>query len=138
MLGLSLPAKYAPKIKHPSSRPSPVLAHSIHSLLCYTHLQPSCILLALWYISRLPVAFNWDGDGLQPREIQFRSELFSGEEFSRYISDQEPNTIEARIVFRVVLLGCMLANKWLDDHTFSNKTWYVVDCSDLTCRINSY
>jgi len=28
--------------------------------------------------------------------------------------------------FRLIVLGCMLANKWLDDHTFSNKTWHSI------------
>ena len=36
-------------------------------------------------------------------------------------SDRE--TLETNTPFRLVVLGCMLANKWLDDHTFSNKTW---------------
>jgi hypothetical protein len=30
---------------------------------------------------------------------------------------------ETHALFRLVVLGCVLANKWLDDHTFSNKTW---------------
>ena len=47
------------------------------------------------------------------KEYQFRLELFG--------EDERP--AEAHAPFKVFLLGCMLANKWLDDHTFSNKTW---------------
>ena len=28
--------------------------------------------------------------------------------------------------FRLLLLGIMLANRWLDDNMFSNKTWFVI------------
>jgi hypothetical protein len=34
--------------------------------------------------------------------------------------------LEAHAPFRLLLLGVMLANKWLDDNTFSNKTWYAI------------
>ena len=37
----------------------------------------------------------------------------------------ERDALELNAPFRLFVLGCMLANKWLDDHTFSNKTWYV-------------
>ncbi|KAJ7667733.1 hypothetical protein DFH06DRAFT_1267857 [Mycena polygramma] len=91
----------------PSSPPS-YLANAIHSVLLSTLLQPSAVFLAIWYIVRLPVYF--DAVALNAdyvKELRFR------------------DANEASAPFRLVVLGCMLANKWLDDHTFSNKTWYV-------------
>jgi hypothetical protein len=54
------------------------------------------------------------------KEARFRLELFGLTEWQDSGSFQ---AAEAHAPFRLVLLGCMLANKWLDDHTFSNKTW---------------
>ena len=54
-------------------------------------------------------------------ESDFRDELF-GEDQS-FTPAGEWGLLEFRVPFRLILLGCMLANKWLDDHTFSNKTW---------------
>lgn len=63
---------------------------------------------------RLPVYIGPVPFGAElTKECQFRLELFG--------EDERP--VENHAPFRVFLLGCMLANKWLDDHTFSNKTW---------------
>ncbi|KAH7887970.1 hypothetical protein F5I97DRAFT_931619 [Phlebopus sp. FC_14] len=98
------------------------LASSVHSLLMSTLLQPSAILLALWYIVRLPVYFGAAGLGLEHvKERRFRAELFGD---NRNNIDGE--TVEGTATFRLIVLGCMLANKWLDDHTFSNKTWHTI------------
>ncbi|KAG1758166.1 hypothetical protein EDD22DRAFT_1000042 [Suillus occidentalis] len=35
----------------------------------------------------------------------------------------EMDEVVTNATFRLIVLGFMLANKWLDDHTFSNKTW---------------
>jgi hypothetical protein len=79
-----------------------------------TLLQPSAIFLSLWYIIRLPVYIGSASFGPElMKEYQFRLDLFG--------EDERP--VETHAPFRVFLLGCMLANKWLDDHTFSNKTW---------------
>lgn len=91
-------------------------------MLLSTLLQPSAVFLALWYIVRLPVFFGSVGLGpAHSREMHFRAELL-GEAHSPLDRD----AIESYAPFRLILLGCMLANKWLDDHTFSNKTWYVI------------
>jgi len=83
-----------------------------------TLLQPSAILLALWYIARLPVYFSAVSLGLeQVKERRFRAELLDT------TGGIDGKTLEANATFRLIVLGCMLANKWLDDHTFSNKTW---------------
>ena len=102
--------------------PPAYLANSIRSLLLSTLLQPSAVLLAVWYIVRLPVRFG--RVSLRPdalKEVRFRLELGLGE----WQDSGSAQAAEAHAPFRLVLLGCMLANKWLDDHTFSNKTWYV-------------
>lgn len=103
-------------------QPSPTyLANSVRSLLLSTLLQPSAILLGIWYIVHLPVRFGHIS--LRPdamKEVHFRLELFGLSEWQ----DSGPlQAAEAHAPFRLILLGCMLANKWLDDHTFSNKTW---------------
>ena len=97
-----------------AAAPPPLLAESIHYVLTSTLLQPSAVFLALWYIIRLPVLIN--SAPLAPdatKEQVFRKALL-GDGFE---------TSEASAPYRVALLGFMLANKWLDDHNFSNKTW---------------
>ena len=107
-----------------SSPPPPYLANSVRSLLLSTLLQPSAVLLAVWYIVHLPVRFgriSFRPDAV--KEVRFRLELLGPGEWQDSSSYQAS---EARAPFRLVLLGCLLANKWLDDHTFSNKTWYAL------------
>ncbi|EKM59142.1 uncharacterized protein PHACADRAFT_249387 [Phanerochaete carnosa HHB-10118-sp] len=124
--GLSMSPKYAQPDAYPtkrySSQPPSHLARSTHSMLLSTLLQPSAVFLAMWYIVRLPVFFGpvnlGPGD---VREMRFRAELL-GEPHMPLDRD----AIESFVPFRLVLLGCMLANKWLDDHTFSNKTWHTI------------
>lgn len=105
-----------------SSAPPCHLAGLVHSLFLSTLLQPSAILLALWYIVRLPVFFGPVGLGPeQVKELRFRAELLGSAP-----GGADSESLETDAPFRLILLGCMLANKWLDDHTFSNKTWYVL------------
>lgn len=97
-----------------SRMPPQYLAGSIRSLLLSTLLQPSAVFLSLWYIMRLPVFLGPVAFGADyVKETKFRVELLGENEL----------IAETHAPFRVFLLGCMLANKWLDDHTFSNKTW---------------
>jgi hypothetical protein len=92
-----------------------------------TILQPSAIFLALKYISRLPVFL---GPMYLPygcdAEAKFRAALLgSPEAYNR-------EDMESQAPFRLIVLGFMFANKWLDDHTFSNKTWLVdVSCPNI-------
>lgn len=52
-------------------------------------------------------------------EAHFRATLLgSPEAYNR-------EDMETQAPFRLIVLGFMFANKWLDDHTFSNKTWSV-------------
>ncbi|GJE84102.1 hypothetical protein PsYK624_001770 [Phanerochaete sordida] len=124
--GMSMPSKYAQPDAYPakrySSQPPSHLARSTHSMLLSTLLQPSAVFLAMWYIVRLPVFFGPVSLGpADVREMRFRAELL-GEPHMPLDRD----AIESFAPFRLVLLGCMLANKWLDDHTFSNKTWHTI------------
>ncbi|KAL4241944.1 hypothetical protein ABKN59_000550 [Abortiporus biennis] len=123
--GMSLKPEYAQpsaSVRHYSVSPPNHLPKSIHSMLLSTLLQPSAIFLALWYIVQLPVYFGPTCLGpANAREIRFRAELL-GEAHMALDRD----TIEMYAPFRLVLLGSMLANKWLDDHTFSNKTWHTI------------
>lgn len=90
--------------------------------------------LALWYIARLPTSFIGQYPGPeQIKETHFRRTLLGDET----ILDRE--MMEANAPFRLAVVGCMLANKWLDDHTFSNKTWslilfLLIQCIKLICR----
>jgi hypothetical protein len=105
---------YAP---HPPAH----LAESVRRLLWSTSLQPAAICMAMHYIYRLPV--HLAPIYLAPsedREVKFRKALL-GEPDA-----EEREEMEAQAPFRLIVLGFMLANKWLDDHTFSNKTWYVM------------
>lgn len=124
--GMSLPHRYigSRSSKFYPDKPSCSLAKSIHAVLCSTLLQPSTIALALWYITKLPVIFHAQSSNLElnAAECDFRRELFG--EGCHSPGDQI--ILEAQAPFRIALLGCMLANKWLDDHTFSNKTWHTV------------
>ncbi|KAF8559063.1 hypothetical protein OG21DRAFT_1403557 [Imleria badia] len=121
---LVLPQTIAPLPNAPQLRQSmPLyLTARVHSLLMSTLLQPSAMLLALWYIVRLPVYLGAAGLGPEHvKERRFRVELLSD---TRNVLDGE--SLEGTATFRLIVLGCMLANKWLDDHTFSNKTWHTI------------
>ncbi|CCL99447.1 uncharacterized protein FIBRA_01465 [Fibroporia radiculosa] len=123
--GMSLSSSHTgmSSIREYSTAPPTHLATSTHSMLLSTLLQPSAIFLALWYIVRLPVFFgpvNLDRER-HGKEIRFRAELL-GEAHLSFDRD----VIDSYAPFRLILLGCMLANKWLDDHTFSNKTWHTI------------
>ncbi|KAJ7688460.1 hypothetical protein B0H17DRAFT_1135676 [Mycena rosella] len=121
--GFSLPSAFsrpsANVVKQRSVYPPSYLGNAVHSLLLSTLLQPSAVFLAIWYIVRLPVYY--DAAALSAdfaKELRFRATLLDDG------LDQDVN--EASAPFRLIVLGCMLANKWLDDHTFSNKTWHTI------------
>ena len=109
-----------------AAEPPQPLADSIRTLLCATLLQPSAIFLALWYIARFPVFFGTFAfdPKTQRKEFMFRLELL-GEGSQEPGAERTKQLLEVHAPFRLFLLGVMLSNKWLDDNTFSNKTWYV-------------
>ncbi|KXN87926.1 hypothetical protein AN958_07936 [Leucoagaricus sp. SymC.cos] len=103
--GLSLPPPFVAHSYSPmqyAALPPPYLAVSVHSLLLSTLLQPSVVFLAIC------------------KEAAFRAALLG----DPWPSDR--SGMENSAPFRLIVLGCMLANKWLDDHTFSNKTWHSI------------
>lgn len=107
-----------------ATQPPAYLADSIRTLLCATLLQPSAIFLALWYIARFPVffgVFSYNSK-TDSKVFKFRLELL-GEGSQDQGAERTRQLLEAHAPFRLLLLGVMLANKWLDDNTFSNKTW---------------
>ncbi|KAF9534924.1 hypothetical protein CPB83DRAFT_755408 [Crepidotus variabilis] len=113
-----------------SAAPPNFLTPGVQNLLLATLLQPSAVFLAMWYIARLPVYFGAAPMGAEfSKEAAFRVALF-GEDQSGY----EREALENSAPIRLVVLGFMLANKWLDDHTFSNKTWFVIDQTCCTLR----
>lgn len=96
-------------------------------------MQPSAVFLAVWYIVRLPVYY-----GAAQLGEEFRKETIFREAL---LGDEHPLNHDAAAkcpAFRLVVLGCMLANKWLDDHTFSNKTWYVICIVKITIYSSLY
>jgi len=123
--GFSLPPAFAQSAMTASPyavAPPSYLAPSIHTLLLSTLLQPSAVFLAVWYIVRLPVYFAAAPLGAElTKESAFRA-AFLGESQDSL----ERQALENSAPFRLIVLGCMLANKWLDDHTFSNKTWHSI------------
>ncbi|KAJ7638567.1 hypothetical protein FB45DRAFT_1023345 [Roridomyces roridus] len=121
--GFSLPAVFSRSsgsiVKQRSTSPPTYLGNAVHSLLLSTLLQPSAVFLAIWYIVRLPIYY--DATALGPeyvKELRFRTALLG--------TSADQDATEASAPFRLIVLGCMLANKWLDDHTFSNKTWHTI------------
>ncbi|KAF8211412.1 hypothetical protein K438DRAFT_1958524 [Mycena galopus ATCC 62051] len=121
--GFSLPSAFSRPsgnvVQQRSNTPPTYLGNAVHSLLLSTLLQPSAVFLALWYIVRLPVYY--DAATLGPdyvKELRFRAALLG--------NGLDQDVTEASAPFRLIVLGCMLANKWLDDHTFSNKTWHTI------------
>ncbi|KIY73792.1 hypothetical protein CYLTODRAFT_406502 [Cylindrobasidium torrendii FP15055 ss-10] len=107
--------------RHYPQSPPDYLAPAIHSLLLSTLLQPSAIFLSLWYIARLPISFGDIGLSREDvHEARFRAALLGA------ATGPASEANEASAPFRIMVLGCMLANKWLDDHTFSNKTWHTI------------
>lgn len=70
-------------------------------------------MLALWYISRLPIGPLYTTAGEKvlfgEKERAFREDLL---------------TTRSEIPWRLLVLGLTLSNKWLEDNTFTTKTWY--------------
>ncbi|GJJ07440.1 hypothetical protein Clacol_001642 [Clathrus columnatus] len=132
--GLSLPPEfvandsgYGALPRSYAAEPPIYLAENIRTLLCATLLQPSAIFLALWYIARFPVYFGVFAFDVAHQSKHYKLRLeFLGEGSTEPGAEKNRQLLEAHAPFRLFLLGIMLANKWLDDNTFSNKTWHQV------------
>lgn len=70
------------------------------------------LLLAIWYIRRLPIGPAYTALGekivLTDKERAFRDDLLA---------------LRSEIPWRLLVLGLTLSNKWLEDNTFTTKTW---------------
>jgi hypothetical protein len=75
------------------------------------------LFLAIWYIRRLPIGPAYAADGekilFNDREHAFRDDLIA---------------MRSEIPWRLLVLGLTLSNKWLEDNTFTTKTWYAWPC----------
>ena len=83
---------------------SPAFRHFAHQVLAQTLLTPTALILALYYVQLLPAAIGSDA------------------ETALGLLAQPASTTP----FKLLTLGLMLANKFLDDNTFLNKTWHEV------------
>lgn len=110
------------EMRYPADMPSH-LSHCVQNVLLATLLQPSTVFLALWYMVRLPVYF---GAAPLNSEIMKAAAGFQTAFLNNAQQSYEHEAAENSTPLRLVVLGFMLANKWLDDHTFSNKTWCVI------------
>ncbi|KAK0529016.1 hypothetical protein OC834_003843 [Tilletia horrida] len=80
-------------------------AHFAHQVLSQTLLSPTAFMLGLLYILRVP-SLVLDADGAVKDE-------------ARALFAEPPSAAP----FKLFTLGMMIANKQLDDNTFTNRTW---------------
>ncbi|QRV92140.1 hypothetical protein RhiJN_20158 [Ceratobasidium sp. AG-Ba] len=101
------------------------LSAFVHAVLSQTLASPQCAALGLYYLVRLPV------------NLSSVSNLRMGGALWSVGPDAEGHTCYASVPdrvgpgpedvpYRLAVLALMLGNKWLDDHTFTNKTWHEV------------
>lgn len=131
--GLSLPLAFvssSPSQSFPLE-PLPVLAESITSLLLSTLIQPSAIILSLYYIARLPAYIgtapfhSLSSDSAN----RFNKLLLS----SDLIAQEGPVVQALYASFKLFVLGAILSNKILDDHVFTMRTWH--DVSGIPLKV---
>lgn len=91
--------------------PSPAFRRFVHQVLSQTLVSPTALLLALYYVRRQLPSIIGVGAGGSDEELSASS---------LYV--QPPSSAP----FKLLTLGLMLANKYLDDNTFLNKTWHEV------------
>lgn len=97
-----------------ASKPSQGFHDFVHRTLSQTLLSPTAVVLSLWYIRRMAIHTGGGSNGSQLRHalrIAAQTGRLGGED----------------AVQRVLTLGLACSNKWLDDNTFTNKSW-----SDVT------
>ncbi|KAI3614694.1 hypothetical protein CBS9595_003965 [Malassezia furfur] len=83
---------------------SPAFRRFVHQVLAQTLLTPTAVVLALYYVQLFPAAIDADA------------------ETALGLVSQPTSTTP----FKLLTLGLMMANKFLDDNTFLNKTWHEV------------
>ncbi|EUC63180.1 cyclin protein [Rhizoctonia solani AG-3 Rhs1AP] len=113
----------------------PALAAFVHAVLSQTLASPQCAALGLYYLVRLPVRLGSTAVSAVP----LWNVGLDAEGHTAYTSVQDrKHAARAGFVaelygpggedvpYRLAALALMLGNKWLDDHTFTNKTWHGV------------
>lgn len=88
---------------------SPAFRHFTQQVLVQTRLSPTTLCLALHYVHMIQ-GMLWPGAGSADTEAALA------------LLAQPPPTAP----FKLLTLGLMMANKFLDDNTFLNKTWHEV------------
>ncbi|WFD35107.1 hypothetical protein MCUN1_001956 [Malassezia cuniculi] len=91
--------------------PSPAFRRFVHQVLSQTLVSPAALLVALYYVRRQLPSILGLGAGVSAEEASAAA---------LYV--QPPSSAP----FKLLTLGLMLANKYLDDNTFLNKTWHEV------------
>lgn len=117
------------------------LAAFVHAVLSQTLASPQCAALGLYYLVRLPVRLSstsgvrlggplWnvgaDGEGHTSYASVPDRERAARAGFVAELYGQGVGPGGEDVPYRLAALALMLGNKWLDDHTFTNKTWCVV------------
>jgi hypothetical protein len=85
----------------------PSFKRFVHQTIHQVSASPACVVLGLWYISKLPLL----GDVVNENERMFVEELLG-------------SGTGGEVPWRLFVLGMTLSNKWLEDNTFTTKTWY--------------
>lgn len=93
------------------TKPSQAFVEFVHRTLSQTLLSPTAVVLSLWYIRRLAIHSGGDADGIMLRQMLHQS-----------ASDMNGRGGE-EAAQRILTLGLACSNKWLDDNTFTNKSW---------------
>ncbi|KAG8740304.1 hypothetical protein FRC10_004522 [Ceratobasidium sp. 414] len=126
----------------------PALAAFVHAVLSQTLASPQCAALGLYYLVRLPVNLSsvsnlrmggalWnvgpDAEGHTCYASVPDRERAARAGFVAELYGQGVGPGGEDVPYRLAALALMLGNKWLDDHTFTNKTWHEVTHLPLAC-----
>ncbi|KAG8687458.1 hypothetical protein FRC09_013475, partial [Ceratobasidium sp. 395] len=119
----------------------PALAAFVHAVLSQTLASPQCAALGLYYLVKLPVNLSsvsnlrmggalWnvgpDAEGHTCYASVPDRERAARAGFVAELYGQGVGPGQEDVPYRLAALALMLGNKWLDDHTFTNKTWHEV------------
>ncbi|KAL7421765.1 hypothetical protein Q5752_003536 [Cryptotrichosporon argae] len=122
-MGMPTPALLSPQLRDSSlerfdpyfvvprhrSAVDPAFVDFVDSLIQRLSMDFGTVAAALWYIRRLALHA---GDGPQGRALRARVHAFIGH--------------DGLAERAVAVVGLLLASKWVDDHTFTNKSWHEV------------
>jgi hypothetical protein len=108
------PIHHANRLQNPYSLPLTFLerhGNELHAfayrLIYHMKIPVVTVIAAIWYIKGLPLH---DGDGLSGHQL-------------RLLLRKTAKTDPQQAVKKVLVLGLVLAGKWLDDNAYHTKTW---------------